>query len=769
MASNPSGGPSGAPRASDRYNNGGLPPQGQSHGGKKKKHSKHKKRRNRRQSFAASPPPEPMTQDEMTDGPPPANEPRPQVQAKRSSTLYRLGQNHSNTSLESAALLDHRAQSSLQQRRGSVAPPLFSRPSEPSSRPTRDIFGRSKLAREQHGTESDGDDEDDERMPLMSSSQRDLRSRDGYGGLSAHGSSTGKGRRDSRSTVDSISQVQRRPPLPQHHSTHTCYDVNNPPSRPGSPVMGAGVSHEDVMIAGDMEHGLSLDEARSNQRSRDALIDIEEEPHSPERRSRSSSRKRAADERWRRSTGLSAANDVCFPVEGMSELGEQDYEARAETESGEVRARRRRRRWPDLRILEAWAGEEKELRMEEEMRSRIVREPILMDGRLRPQKSAWHRQADDAPYRFTYFNQEFENTIHSQTISGLLQDEQTFKSLFIPDRPVLEDSSESESDSDEEPAVRWPSRDPTPQGKTNGGSQVGTNGQRLPEVKEHPSGDATGTHSPSQGDTATPTPAPAKKPVRYGPRPAFWLDVLCPTEAEMKVLSKAFSIHPLTAEDILMQEEREKVELFKHYYFINYRTFEQDQNSEDYLEPVNLYVIVFREGIISFHFSMIPHPANVRRRVRQLQDYLVIDPDWISYALIDDVTDAYAPLIDRIEKEVDDIDEAIFRLHSIDEEEEKAKAKSGSSFNNPHYEKQGEKQEDGGWSGGDMLLRVGACRKKVMTLYRLLGSKADVIKGFAKRCNEQWDVAPRSDIGFYLGDIQDHIVTMTGNLGHYEK
>lgn len=53
-----------------------------------------------------------------------------------------------------------------------------------------------------------------------------------------------------------------------------------------------------------------------------------------------------------------------------------------------------------------------------------------------------------------------------------------------------------------------------------------------------------------------------------------------------------------------------------------------------------------------------------------------------------------------------------------------------------------------------MLKRVGDCRKKVIGLYRLLGNKADVIKGFAKRCNEQWEVAPRSEIGLYLGDIQ---------------
>lgn len=56
-----------------------------------------------------------------------------------------------------------------------------------------------------------------------------------------------------------------------------------------------------------------------------------------------------------------------------------------------------------------------------------------------------------------------------------------------------------------------------------------------------------------------------------------------------------------------------------------------------------------------------------------------------------------------------------------------------------------------------------------MALLRLLGGKADVLRGFTKRCNENYQVTPRMDIGMYLGDIQDHVVTMATNLGHFEK
>ena len=68
-----------------------------------------------------------------------------------------------------------------------------------------------------------------------------------------------------------------------------------------------------------------------------------------------------------------------------------------------------------------------------------------------------------------------------------------------------------------------------------------------------------------------------------------------------------------------------------------------------------------------------------------------------------------------------------------------------------------------------ILRQIGGCRKKVMSLLRLMGGKADVIKGFAKRCNEQYLVAPRGDVGLYLSDVQDHVVTMMSNLSHFEK
>lgn len=682
----------------------------------------------------------------------------------RENFYAQRGVNNSQTSLESEVLLDHREQNP------------FLRPRRPSTLPTSSSFQQqqqyqpspSRLKSVLRGDSPDEGDENNEwneRAPLLSSSGR-MRSEPamesgGYGSNSNDAPwRAGLGSR--RNSSHASSRRKHLGPFAPHDAN---YNVNYPPSVPGSPPLRpSDMSFGDVMLRND--------------------LDISHSPRESVRRDSSSGGQGGNAQKSpleRRNTfALQAEEDVCFPHEGMSEIAEEDLRTR-DPNAFRMRTRRRRHRWPDLSILEEWGRFEKEGRSEER-RAKKITEPQLINGRLRPTYKGWYRTEEDAPYRFTYFNEEFQSTIHSSTISELVQPGGSFKELFIPDPPILSESSDSESDDERDEAAELHQ---VLTGQQNGDTKTLShevslaqttpgyfdarreikspgheNNRSAPKSKES-SGDPTPAGPRSPNDVRSPqqkpkdAPSPkSPKPPRYGDRPVWWLDVLCPTEQEMKVLSKAFAIHPLTSEDIMMQEAREKVELFRHYYFVNYRTFEQDKNNEDFLEPVNMYVVVFREGVLSFHFSHTPHPANVRRRVRQLQDYMILSADWISYAIIDDITDVFFPLIQNIEDEVDNIDDAILQLHS--------------STADPNAEPR-DPEKSPEQTGGDMLRRVGDCRKKVMSLYRLLGNKADVIKGFAKRCNEHWEVAPRSEIGLYLGDIQDHIVTMTANLSHYEK
>ena len=631
---------------------------------------------------------------------------------------------------------------------------------------------RPNRAHKSSGGETDEEEDvvTDSHTPLLSSSHRERpqsRNEALYGmfGNQHRGSRPTLLPRRSSVATSSSSKRKRLPSADPTSTTAFEYDVNNPPSVPNTPKLGSDTGFDDVL---NFAPSSPLDRRATAPTLGDHLIDVDVDGDGMHDNTFGNSSpptpRRISTEQRRRTMAFPAEDDVCFPLEGMSEMADDDYEHgdHSHHHNGGAHHRRRARQWPDLSVLEEWSREEKEVRSEG-IRAKKISEPVLVGGRLRPQKNGWHRLEEDAPYRFTYFNEEFQSTTHSQTISELVQAGQTFKDLFIPDLPEL---NESDSEEEEEEDMSY-QENGTERGDLSPGSKAGTRqtsviGGPKPQSKEN-SGHAT--PAPSQTQQPSHDQQQKEKPKRYGARPTFWLDVLSPTETEMRVISKTFGIHPLTAEDIMVQEAREKVELFRNYYFVNYRTFEQDQNSEDYLEPVNMYVVVFREGVISFHFSMTPHPANVRRRIRQLKDYLILSSDWISYAIIDDITDVFAPLIQSVEEEVDDLDDSILQLH--------AGGEKADNSNNKRLDRDNEKRSETGEatspdSGGDMLRRIGQGRKKVMGLYRLLGNKADVIKGFAKRCNEQWEIAPRSEIGLYLGDIQDHILTMTSNLSHYE-
>lgn len=115
----------------------------------------------------------------------------------------------------------------------------------------------------------------------------------------------------------------------------------------------------------------------------------------------------------------------------------------------------------------------------------------------------------------------------------------------------------------------------------------------------------------------------------------WWLNMNNPTDEEIRAICKAFGVHPLTIEDIGTQEAREKIELFPSYYFACFRSFhvEDIADGQGY-QPFNIYVVVFREGTLSFSFSPNSHAANVRKRITTLKDYVALSSDWICYALM---------------------------------------------------------------------------------------------------------------------------------------
>jgi magnesium transporter len=216
-------------------------------------------------------------------------------------------------------------------------------------------------------------------------------------------------------------------------------------------------------------------------------------------------------------------------------------------------------------------------------------------------------------------------------------------------------------------------------------------------------------------------------------RTFFWIDVTSPTKEEIAVLSDVFGIHPLTVEDMEYDDTREKMDTFLNYYFICVNSFEENTFSD--IQPINVSILVFKNFVLSFHSKPTVHPDNILRRMIQLSFYdFKIDGDWIAYAHIDDITDAFIPYVNSVEIDVNGIDELVLILKESEQ--------------------------------SDMLRRIGLARKHVTTLLRLSTEKIEVIKNLIKRITT---LNPRSNNLLYLSDVQDHVISMVQNLHHYDQ
>jgi Mg2+ and Co2+ transporter CorA len=126
----------------------------------------------------------------------------------------------------------------------------------------------------------------------------------------------------------------------------------------------------------------------------------------------------------------------------------------------------------------------------------------------------------------------------------------------------------------------------------------------------------------------------------------WWLDVCDATEQDVNDVARSLSMHPLTVEDVVIQEPRQKIETFPTYYLISVRTLSTitDKETKEIpkdtaqtqtpTHPSMLYILVFSHGTVTFSTSGCEHASRVRSRISRLHDPSVLSSDWICYALL---------------------------------------------------------------------------------------------------------------------------------------
>jgi magnesium transporter len=140
----------------------------------------------------------------------------------------------------------------------------------------------------------------------------------------------------------------------------------------------------------------------------------------------------------------------------------------------------------------------------------------------------------------------------------------------------------------------------------------------------------------------------------------IWIGFYEPTEEELAGAAKAFNLPELAVEDAGHAHQRPKLEDYDGQVFMVLKTARYDQKEERvHFGEIDLflgpgYAISARHGEAA---ALTP----ARKRLEEEhQDFLSMGPAAISWAIVDQVVDAYEPVVAGIDDDIEEVEQEVF-------------------------------------------------------------------------------------------------------------
>ncbi len=138
-----------------------------------------------------------------------------------------------------------------------------------------------------------------------------------------------------------------------------------------------------------------------------------------------------------------------------------------------------------------------------------------------------------------------------------------------------------------------------------------------------------------------------------------WLGLYEPNEEEFSSVAEEFGLHPLAVEDAIEAHQRPKIERFEGMLFVVLRPARYVDETET-VEFGEIHVFVGRDFVVSVRHGEASSLDRVRKELESVPELLRRGPEAILYAIMDQVVDDYAPVLEGLEYDVDEIETDVF-------------------------------------------------------------------------------------------------------------
>jgi magnesium transporter len=138
-----------------------------------------------------------------------------------------------------------------------------------------------------------------------------------------------------------------------------------------------------------------------------------------------------------------------------------------------------------------------------------------------------------------------------------------------------------------------------------------------------------------------------------------WIGLLHPSDEEIRAVAKEFHLHPLAVEDAIDAHQRPKLERYDDTLFVVLRPAR-------YVDPVEVvelgevHLFIGPDFVVALRHAEQPDLAEVRQRLEETPDLLRLGPYAVLYAVLDKVVDDYAPVLDGLQNDIDEIEVQVF-------------------------------------------------------------------------------------------------------------
>ncbi len=136
----------------------------------------------------------------------------------------------------------------------------------------------------------------------------------------------------------------------------------------------------------------------------------------------------------------------------------------------------------------------------------------------------------------------------------------------------------------------------------------------------------------------------------------IWLDIKKPDIRDIGFLKKIFKFHDLALEDCIEPDQRTKIDEYGSHLFINIHPILYSKG----IKRRDLKLFLGENYIVTVHLKNIKQINIVNKKVLESKENLM-RPDHILYMISDSIVDEYFPALDKIEDDIETIEEDLFR------------------------------------------------------------------------------------------------------------